>query len=98
MTDFPDCEYKRPSPRTICADGVSLSIQGNVVAYCLPRNNAGPYTHMEVGFISDKEKKPMAPPQSWADYADGDFPSDVYGWVPVELIEAFIAEHGGRAA
>jgi hypothetical protein len=38
----------------------------------------------------------MTPPDTWQNYADGEFPSDVYGYVPVELVEAFIESHGGR--
>lgn len=90
-------EYKRPVGRAVCNDGVSLSIQASEFHYCTPRDNEGPYSHKEVGFISDKEGNSMAPPVTWTEYAEDEFPSDVYGWVPVELIEAFIVEHGGRA-
>lgn len=91
-----DFNYKPRAARTVCADGTSLSIQASQFHYCTPRDDQGPYTKKEVGFIFDAAGQQMAPPESWAEYADGDFPSDVYGWVPVDLIEEFIVAHGGR--
>lgn len=85
------------NPTTICKDGTSLSIQASAFHYCSPRDNEGPYTSMEVGYISDANDQRVTPPESWRAHGDGDFPSDVYGWVPVALIEEFIASHGGRA-
>jgi hypothetical protein len=64
--------------------------------YCTPREDKGPYLAMEVGYILDANGDQLTPPESWADYTDGPaFPNDVYGYVPVELIESFIADHGG---
>lgn len=83
------------APRIICKDGVSLSVQASEYTYCSPRNNKGPHYQKEVGFILDAEGKDLTPPDSWRDYADGEFPSDVYGYVPVKLIEEFIESHGG---
>lgn len=84
-------------PRTICSDGVSLSIQASRTHYCKPREDEGPYVAMEVGFIYDANGDQLSPPETWADYTDGpEFPNDVYGYVPVEMIESFIADHGGR--
>jgi hypothetical protein len=52
---------------------------------------------MEVGYIRDANGDRLAPPETWMDYTDGpEFPNDVYGFVPIELIELFIADHGGR--
>lgn len=90
-------EYKKPVGRTVCADGTSLSVQASAFHYCIPRDNEGPYIRMEVGFIEDKNGAPLTPPDAWAEYADGEFPNAVYGYVPVALIDAFIVEHGGAA-
>lgn len=81
--------------RTICVDGTSLSIQADEYKYCSPRNDNGNWIKVEVGFIWDKEEKQISPPDTWANYADGPFPSDVYGYVPIYLVEEFIASHGG---
>ena len=83
-------------PRVYCNDGVSLSIQAGKSKYCTPRDDDGPYWTMEVGFIRDANGVLMAPPESWAAHSDGPFPSSIYGYVPVEMIDAFIAEHGGK--
>jgi hypothetical protein len=71
---------KQLADKIICADGAELSVQASKTHYCTPRNNRGPYIKLEVGFLEP------APPESWTKYADGDYPSDVYGYVPIELI------------
>lgn len=81
--------------KTICQDGVALSIQASERHYCTPRNNQGPWTHVEVGFIEDKNDQTFTPPNEWAQYADGEFPSNVYAHVPVELVVDFVTQHGG---
>ena len=101
MSFISDClerEMMAIKHRTICSDGTSLSIQASRTHYCRPREDEGPYLAMEVGYILDANGNQLTPPESWVDYTDGPaFPSDVYGYVPVELIESFIADHGGRA-
>lgn len=77
-----------------CEDGTVLSVQASEYHYCSPRNDVGPYTHVEVGYPSSK------PPQEWASCMDGsDFDIDwdvsVYAWVPIELVEEYINDHGG---
>ena len=81
--------------RIKCGDGHSLSVQANSSAYCTPRDDSGTWTHYEVGFIYDANGNQVSPPDSWKEYADGEFPSDVYGYVPAELIVKFIVEHAG---
>lgn len=80
-----------PRPRVVCKDGVSLSIQASETAYCTPRGNQGPYTEMEVGFVHGAKV-----PDTWLEYSDdGEITSDVFGYVPVKLIQEFIDIHGG---
>lgn len=84
-------------PRIECVDGVSLSVQADEGMYCRPRTDEGPHYEVEVGFILDADGATVTPPDTWKKYVDDeDFPSDVYGYVPVELVEAFIELHGGR--
>lgn len=86
-------------PRVQCADGVSLSVQAHFGSYSTPRDDYAPsYSTVEVGFIRDADDKPVTPPDSWKSHADGEFPSDVYGYVPVDMVEQFIESHGGVAA
>jgi len=94
-------KWTRVAPRIMCKDGVSLSVQVGAHAYCEPRLYGDHvYTHKEVGFIRDAAGDPMAGPESWREYADWIDPedgiTDVYGYVPTELIEEFITLHGGR--
>jgi len=74
-----------------CADGTTISVQGSSMHYCTPRRDHGPYTHVEIGYPD------VDPPPAWAAYADGEYPSDVYGYVPVELVREYIEAHGGEA-
>lgn len=80
----------RLAPSVRCADGFNMSVQASSGHYCSPRNDVGPWVTVEVGF----------PSQACADlmpYAENaDAPCDtVYGWVPVEVVEKVIADHGG---
>lgn len=84
--------------RITCNDGISLSVQANEHAYCSPRDNSGQYTQVEIGYIKDSTGNRFPAPDYLREYADEDDSaySTVYGYVPVELVERFIAEHGGR--
>lgn len=75
-----------------CADGFEFSAQASSVAYCEPRDSAGPWTKVEVGFPSGLVPEFMP-------YAeDPDRPTQtVYGWVPVEIVEQVVNAHGGAA-
>ena len=88
---------KNHEPRFYCADGVSLSIQASAHHYSTPRDDSKPswtqYNCVEVGFIQGKDGSPFFPPAEWGRYGDGEFPSDVYGYVPIALVHKFIAEH-----
>jgi len=75
----------------VCADGFSMSVQANRSAYCTPRtSNAERYTHVEIGFPSEKEDLIM----DWCDEPQN--PTEtVYGYVPVQVVTTVLAKHGG---
>jgi hypothetical protein len=92
---FPEGEkaYRSSFPlakRIVCSDGFNLSVQATHGAYCTPRQNIGPWWEVEVGF-------PSAKPDLIMEYAeDSDRPTDtVYGYVPIELVQQLIEQHGG---
>lgn len=76
--------------RIECADGFSLSVQASHGAYCSPRTNLGPWSHVEVGY-------PSAIPTEIMSYCENpEAPTQtVYGYVPIGLVEALIVAHGG---
>lgn len=79
-------EIYKPLPAIECTNGFIFSVQASEYTYCTPRDNNGPYTHVEVGFPSERVKELMP-------YIDGDsdYPTEtVYGYVPVEIVEAII--------
>ena len=83
------------APRIKCADGFSLSVQVHPGAYCSPRDGFGPdWTEAEIGFPSEPP-----PPEIIAYAEEKDRPTDtVYAYVPMSLIDALVAQHGGIAS
>jgi hypothetical protein len=45
--------YKHPASAITCRDGTVFSVQASEFTYCKPRNNTGPWTHVEVMTISE---------------------------------------------
>lgn len=77
-------------PHVVCTDGFRVSVQTGWHAYCTPRDNSGPYTHVECGYPSEKED--MLIPYA----EEADIPTrTVYGWVPLSVVNEVIARHGG---
>lgn len=84
--------YRFPTPQVVCMDGTTLSVQVGSSLYCLPRDDNGPYTHVEVGY-------PSKPFSQLTEYIDGDEDADpcssVYGFVPIEVVDEIIEQCGG---
>lgn len=78
-------KYPKPKDKFILVSllgkSIEVSIQANEYTYCQPRNNIGPYTHVELGYpnFNSTILKPYA--------EDPDnLQSTVYGQVPVEVV------------
>ena len=81
---------KKKNERVVCADGFTMSVQADDFTYCLPRNDKGPYTAVEIGFPSEYEELII----DWAE--DKASPTDtVYGYVPAHIVSLVLAKHGG---
>lgn len=86
-----------PRRHVECQDGTTLSVQVGSHTYCTPRNDKGPYTAVEVGFVAHVDGTRRTMPAEWLDYAeDGTATSDVFSYVPVVLVDQFIQSCGGR--
>jgi hypothetical protein len=92
-------------PRLICADGYSISVQASAFHYSTPRENL-PEWHwsrfecVEVGYPEDAQGTRIAMPDDWLGYADNPSAgphSDVFAWVPVQLVAEWVQAHGGLA-
>ena len=87
--------YKNTMVRQVqCADGFKMSVQASSFHYCYPRTNeATHYDTVEIGYPSAKEELIM-------DYAEEPTTpcGTVYAQVPVEVVNAVIAKHGGFAS
>ncbi len=88
-----DIWYRKRYEPVVCADGASVSIQAGVGIYSIPRDNVGPYTHVEAGFPS------VDPPPSWREYAEDepslDLRNTVFAYMPYDCVDEFINVHGG---
>lgn len=84
--------YLTHVPEVVCADGFHMSVQASRFHYCTPRNSAGPWVKVEVGFPSAKVKAfmPYGSPED-------DPLNTVYGYVPIDLVVDTIVAHGGFA-
>lgn len=78
-------------PKIHCVDGFTISMQCSEYHYSTPRNNTGPYTHVELGFPSAR------PTEEIMEYVeDADDPTGtVYAYVPIELVVDMLVLHGG---
>ena len=87
---------KEYNPRITFKDGFNISVQGSSFSYATPRVDNPPngYTHVECGYPSSKPTT-----QALLEYAecfgDSDYTETVYGYVPVEVVEAELEAHGG---
>ena len=87
---------KSQNPRITCKDGFSISVQASSFAYATPRVDNPPngYTHVECGFPSTTPKT-----KELREFAElcgtDDYTETVYGYVPVEVVQAELEAHGG---
>ena len=90
-TDF---QAWAPRKKVTCKDGFTVSIQASKSHYCQPRlDDANWYSAVELGYPSEAVHE-------WLEYMDGDpdttEPTDtVYGYVPVDIVNATLRQHGG---
>ena len=81
------------NPRITCNDGFTISVQARSGSYCT-RNKSGEVTHVECGYPSSKPTT-----QALLEYAEcfggADYTETVYGYVPVEVVQAELDAHGG---
>ena len=76
--------FREPLPPVVCNDGTVLSVQAGEFLYCTPRNNDGPWTHVEVMVI-----RADSDPHFW------DVSEDRLGaFVPIEDVAREILQRG----
>ena len=81
----------RQHPPIKCKNGLSMSVQASRTHYCTPRiDGARLYTHVEVGFPSERVEALMPFAENSSDPT-----GTVYGWVPVTILAQVIKEAGG---
>lgn len=79
-------------PIAVCADGFNLSIQASSMHYCRPSKDLqdGDYSKVELGNLSETVEE-------FLPYAENEARPlfTIYGYVPVETVDAVLAKHGG---
>ena len=78
-------DFKTVAPTVVCKDGSELSVQASWGHYCTPRDNFGPYTHVEVWCHSGS-----TPITEFSYYEDG--PS---AQVNIDAVVEYIDNRGG---
>ena len=81
------------NPRITCTDGFNISVQAHQGAYSQRDTNGVPVT-VECGFPSTTPK--TAELRNYAENFDNvGYTKTVYGFVPVEVVQAELDAHGG---
>ena len=79
-----------------CYDGFRMSVQASRDHYCTPRQDIGPYTHVEVGYPNRLEEL-LLPYADGASTIAGLRPT-LYVNVPADVVLAVIENHAGMMA
>jgi predicted ThiF/HesA family dinucleotide-utilizing enzyme len=81
------------NPRIVCQNGFSISVQAHAGSYC-KHNESGELTHVECGFPSTtpKTKELLEYAECFGNHG---YTETVYGYVPVEVVQAELEAHGG---
>ena len=93
-------------PRVTCRDGLNISIQAGRGYSCLPEDDYGPYTHVELGYpvypdrlmlkLMKKVGIPVREPLIFAYAVDKHcLERTIYKRVPVEVVDKLLETHGG---
>jgi hypothetical protein len=88
---YGDMVMRQHTPRVVCADGFTMSVQVSRQHYCTPRvDDAEYYQEVEIGYPNDIE--PLL-----EEYAEDPcaFTNTVYPYVPVSVVATVLAKHGG---
>ena len=88
---LPGYRYVRIRPRILCRDGFCVSVQASEMMYCLPREDHGPYTHVELGYPNRYEVLL----EDYIEDPDTCMLNNLFPYTPVELVERIIEKHGG---
>ena len=87
-------EWKLLGGRGTCKDGFAMSVQAFRAHVCVPRDDTGPYSAVEVGYPSAVEPLLM-PYRDAASVADVCVAPPIYVAVPARVIHEVIEAHAG---
>ena len=87
-------KHKKVQPRIRCQDGFEMSVQASRDHCCIPRDDLGPYTHVEVGYTSDWEDE-LIPYRDRSEPVICGMRPTLYVNVPAGVVRAVVDKHGG---
>ena len=85
-------------PKIECRSGLKISVQASLAHMCEPRqNHCSNYSHVEVYMPVEVKQGKYSLIEDWYQY--GDDPEhkrpQLFAYVPVELVNRLIRDHGG---
>ena len=86
VVGIPGRSFRMPVAAITCGDGTEFSVQASEFTYCQPRNNEGPWTHVEVMTLTEGVE-----PEHWSHDA-GD---QLAGYVPLEAVAREVIKRAG---
>ena len=86
--------YKKVQSPIRCRDGFEMSVQASLHRYCTPRDDDGPYSHVEVAFTSEWEDL-LIPYRDKSEPAICGMRPALYVNVPAETVREVIVKHAG---
>lgn len=81
----PNSIFKNPVRAIQCKDGTIMSVQAGKQYFCKPKNNHGPWTHVEVMILSDTDTTYFT-----------NSPGEPCAFVPIEDVAKEIISRGNR--
>lgn len=85
-------QHKIHSPLITCRSGAQFSTQASETHYCSPKENVGPYFSVEMfGLKLSPDNQALLSDLNSAG-------SDIYGYVPVDVVVEMINREGGLKA
>lgn len=87
VVGMPDRSFRMPVAAITCGDGTQFSVQASEFTYCQPRDNQGPWTHVEVMTLTENTE-----PEHWSHTHAGD---QLAGYVPIEAVALEIIARRG---
>ncbi len=84
------------TPRIVCKDGFTVSVQAGSAMYSTPREDElEAYEEYELGWPTKREKLLDDYAEAWYEDGPKDYTKIIYAYVPKDVVNKVIRKHGG---